>query len=64
MSGAVWRPSSLSALHIRIVIFLPILFGKIAPALSDWMKIVGEQQFSSPATVLDRTELRGLTRTF
>lgn len=35
---------SLSALHIWILVFLPILLSKIAQDWSDWMEMVSEQQ--------------------
>lgn len=39
----------LSAVHIWVLIFLPILLGEIAQTLSDWMEAIGEQQLSSLA---------------
>lgn len=38
---------SISALHICILIFLPILLGKIDQAISDYRETIGEQPFSS-----------------
>lgn len=49
---------SISFTHLDpdfIFIFLPTLLGKIAPALSDWKKIVVEEQFSSLDTVPSST---------
>lgn len=40
-----WKMSLISFLS-GAWYFLPILFGKIAQALSDWMHTIGEQQCS------------------